>query len=77
MIKFLASDSQEVTAFGRTNKMVVLKDECHVKDDMWRKSVFEIDTPNMDKLPLRDIAVSGANAENEFYSVEMGSVCFY
>lgn len=77
LIKFLASDSQEVTAFGRTNKMVVLKDECHVKDDMWRKSVFEIDTPNMDKLPLRDIAVSGANAENEFYSVEMGSVCFY
>lgn len=76
-IKFLASDSQEVTAFGKRNKMVVLKDDCHVKDDVWRKTVFEIDTPVMDKLPLRDIAVSGANAQDEFYSVEMGSVCFY
>jgi len=76
-IKFLASDSQEVTAFGKRDKMVVLKDDCHVKDDVWRKTVFEIDTPVMDKLPLRDIAVSGANAQDEFYSVEMGSVCFY
>jgi hypothetical protein len=76
-IKFLASDSQEVTAFGKRNKMVVLKDDCHVKDNVWRKTVFEIDTPVMDKLPLRDIAVSGANAQDEFYSVEMGSVCFY
>jgi len=76
-IKFLASDSQELTAFGKRDKMVVLKDDCHMKDDVWRKTVFEIDTSLMDKLPIRDIAVSGADAKDEFYSVEMGSVCFY
>merc|ERR1719436_1525329 len=76
-LKFLASDSQEVTAFGKRDKMNVLKDECHMKDPVWRKAVFEIDTSVMDKLPLRDIAVSGAEGNDEFYSVEMGSVCFY
>merc|ERR1712055_681035 len=75
--KFLASDSQEVTAFGKRDKMVVLKDDCHMKDNTLRKTVFEIDTSVMHKLPLRDIAVVGADGNDEFYSVEMGSVCFY
>merc|ERR1712221_53330 len=46
-LKFLASDSQEVTAFGKRDKMNVLKDECHMKDPVWRKAVFEIDTSVM------------------------------
>merc|ERR1719462_883716 len=76
-VKFLASDSQEVTAFGKRNKMEVLKDDCHMKDNTWRETVFELDTSSLDKVPIRDMAVSGADGSDEFYSVEMGSVCFY
>merc|ERR1712142_151888 len=76
-VKFLASDSQEVTAFGKRNKMEVLKDDCHMKDNTWRETVFELDTSSLDKVPIRDMAVSGADESDEFYSVEMGSVCFY
>jgi hypothetical protein len=76
-VKFLASDSQELTAFGRRDKMEVIKDDCYMKDGEWRSAVFEIDSSAMDKLPLRDVAVSGGENTDEFYSVEVGSVCFY
>jgi hypothetical protein len=77
LVKFLASDADEMTAFGKQQRMDVLKDECYVKDGVWRSAVFEIDTTAMDKLPLRDVAVSGGETTDEFYSVEMGPVCFY
>jgi len=51
-----------------------LSEECKIKDNTWRKSVFEIETEDLETLPIQDIAIK-ANANEEF-GFEIGPICF-
>jgi len=61
----------------KENRLNVIKDECNNFDGVWRNAVFEYSTANLDKLPIRDIAVAGSANTDERFSLELGSVCFY
>merc|ERR1719334_1710160 len=51
-----------------------VKDDCKVKDSTWRKSVFEIDTEELETLPIQDIAIKSGSDEK--FSFEVGPICF-
>ena len=76
-VKLLSNDNEELDTEGRSeNRIKVLRDECYLKDDQWRKAIFEFSSSKLDKLPIRDIAVAGSTNGNEYFSIQLGSVCF-
>ena len=52
----------------------VVSDECKNKDNTWRRSVFEIETEDLEMLPLQDVAIKAS--ANEKFGFEIGPVCF-
>merc|ERR1719403_590946 len=52
----------------------VVSDECKHKDSTWRRSVFEIDTDDLEMLPVQDIAIKAS--ANEKFGFNVGPVCF-
>jgi len=52
----------------------VVSDECKLKDNTWRRSVFEIDTDDLETLPVQDIAIKAS--ANEKFGFNVGPVCF-
>jgi len=53
-----------------------VKDDCKVKDSTWRKSVFEIETEELETLPIQDIAVKSAGQPGPQFNFEVGPICF-
>jgi len=49
-------------------------DECKYKDSTWRQNVFEIDTNDLELLPLQDVAIKAS--ANEKFGFTIGPVCF-
>merc|ERR1712121_609326 len=47
---------------------------CQIKDNTWRSSVFEIDTEDLETLPIQDIAIKAG--ANEKFGFEIGPMCF-
>jgi len=52
----------------------VITDDCKLKDSTWRRSVFEIDTEDLEMLPVQDIAIKAS--ANEKFGFNIGPVCF-
>merc|ERR1712183_992965 len=52
----------------------VLSEECKIKDNTWRRSVFEIETEDLETLPIQDIAIKAG--ANERFGFEIGPICF-
>jgi len=61
----------------KENRLNMIKDECTTFDGAWREAVFEFSSSNLNKLPIRDIAVAGSTRRGEKFSLELGAVCFY
>lgn len=49
-------------------------DECKIKDHTWRKSVYEIETEDLETLPINDVAIKAGS--NEKFGFEIGPICF-
>jgi len=52
----------------------VLSEDCQIKDSTWRSNVFEIDTEDLETLPIQDIAIKAG--ANEKFGFEIGPICF-
>jgi hypothetical protein len=76
-IKLLSNNNRELHKMaGRSDRLNVVKDECMIKDGQWRSAVVEFSSADMNKLPIRDIAVAGNN-RGGYFTLKTGSVCFY
>lgn len=76
-IKFLSDDNIEMTTTaGSTNRLKVLSDSCDVKDGLWHKTVFEVNTRIASRLPIIDIAVFDVAHDGEEFGIDVGPVCF-
>jgi len=51
-----------------------LTNECKIQDNTWRKSTFEIETEDLETLPIQDIAIKAG--ANEKFGFEIGPICF-
>merc|ERR1712227_726847 len=57
-IKLLSNNHKELHTLGnRKNRLNVLEDQCYMKDDQWRQTVFEYSSRDLSSLPIRDMAV--------------------
>lgn len=74
MLKILTDD--DVTTRMSDIATKVIKDDCMVKDNTWRKSVYEIETDELETLPIQDVAVKDIGGVNEKFGVEIGPICF-
>jgi hypothetical protein len=52
------------------------KDDCKVKDSTWRTSVYEINTEQLETLPIQDIAIKTKSGAQEKFGFEVGPICF-
>jgi len=52
------------------------KDDCRVKDKTWRMSVYEIETEELETLPIQDIAIKAKSGSEEKFSFKVGPICF-
>jgi hypothetical protein len=52
----------------------VLSEDCKIKDNTWRKNVFEVETEDLETLPIQDIAIKAG--ANEKFGFEVGPICF-
>merc|ERR1719318_1792371 len=53
-----------------------VKDDCIVKDKTWRMSVYEIETEELETLPIQDIAIKAKSGSEEKFSFKVGPICF-
>merc|ERR1711962_1631342 len=53
-----------------------IKEDCKVKDQTWRSSVYEIETEELETLPIQDIAIKAKSGSAEKFSFEVGPICF-
>ena len=75
--KILSEDDLEIHAESHIkNRLNVLKDECHKKDNLWHKTVFEFRTSVTSRLPIADLAVYDVADPNEEFGIELGPICF-
>jgi len=74
MLRVLTDD--DVTTDILNLETTVVKDDCKIKDNTWRKSVFEIETENLETLPIQDIATKDMGDKNEEFGLEIGPICF-
>ncbi|XP_047136671.1 collagen alpha-1(II) chain isoform X1 [Hydra vulgaris] len=56
--------------------LMAIKDDCKVKDDKWRESVFEITSNRLENLPIQDIGVTDIADDGEQFGLLIGPVCF-
>jgi hypothetical protein len=76
-IKLLSNNNRELHKMaGKSDRLNVVKDECTIKDGEWRSAVVEFSSADLNKLPIRDIAVAGTDGEG-YFTLKTGSVCFY
>lgn len=54
----------------------VTRDECKSKDGEWRKTIFEITSDKIIKLPIVDFSTKKAATPSEEFGIEIGPVCF-
>ena len=47
-----------------------------MKDGKWHKTVFEVATKELTRLPISDVAVFDIADDDEEFGVELGPVCF-
>merc|ERR1712002_406429 len=73
-VKILSDD--DVTSDIMKFDTKIIKDDCLIKDGMWRKSVWEIDTEHLETLPIQDIAVKDIGDKGEEFGLEVGPICF-
>lgn len=52
------------------------EDDCMTKDNKWRKSVYEIETEDLETLPIQDVAVKDIGGADEKFGLEIGPICF-
>lgn len=78
LVKILADNDVEMDSQSKPNmRPRVLLDECKdKKDDTFRQTIFQIDTDNVERLPIQDIAVYDVADANEQFGIEVGPVCF-
>merc|ERR1719447_556592 len=74
IVKILSDD--DVTNDIMKFDTKIIKDDCLIKDGMWRKSVWEIDTERLETLPIQDIAVKDVGDKGEEFGLEVGPICF-
>merc|ERR1712002_1356883 len=74
VLRILTDD--EVTADITSLNTKVIKDDCKVKDNTWRKSVYEIETEELGTLPIQDIAVKDVGDAGVEFGLEIGPICF-
>merc|ERR1711962_6243 len=72
-LKVLTDD--EVTA-NILDVATPIKEDCKVKDQTWRSSVYEIETEELETLPIQDIAIKAKSGSAEKFSFEVGPICF-
>jgi len=76
-IKLMSSNNNELHASAaKGNRLNIIENQCNIRDGQWRRAVFAFSSPNVDKLPIRDIAVAGSTEGEGSFSMELGSVCF-
>jgi hypothetical protein len=68
------TDDEHIVDIAKVGKVV--KDDCKIKDNTWRSSVYEIETEELDTLPIQDIASKDIGDKNEEFGIEMGPICF-
>jgi len=61
---------------SRLEGVKVVEDNCWMNDGSWQQTVVEYSTKDLNKLPLRDIAVRGSGNADESFSLTVGKVCF-
>lgn len=78
VIKIMADNDLEMHSQSKPNmRPRVIRDECKgVKDDTWKQTVFQVNTENVDRLPIQDIAAYDIADPNEQFGLEVGPVCF-
>jgi len=55
----------------------ILEDQCkQAKDGSWKKTIFEVQTERVEKLPIQDVEVYDVFDANEEFGLEIGPVCF-
>jgi len=69
------TDDETVTDMTKLDAKVIT-DECKIKDNTWRKSVYEIETEDLETLPIVDIAAKDIGDKDEEFGLEVGPICF-
>lgn len=78
-VKLLSNDHRELMAstHSRRDRLNVVRDECDMQNGQWKEAVLDYTTNDVDRLPIRDIAVLGAGHNDEHFSLKVGRVCFF
>jgi len=66
----------QTTTKSRLESVKVMEDGCWMNDGSWQQTVVEYSTKDLNKLPLRDVAVRGSGNADESFSLTVGKVCF-
>jgi len=74
ILKVLTDDERTEDITKLETKIV--KDDCLIKDNTWRKAVYEIETEELETLPIQDIAVKDVGGKGEEFGLEIGPICF-
>merc|ERR1719402_891679 len=53
-----------------------VKDDCKIRDNTWRSSVYEIKTEILETLPIQHIAIKAKSGSAEEFGFEVGPICF-
>lgn len=73
-MKFLSDDEMEMST---EDSMEVMSDGCSVKDGKWHETVFNVDTNDLERLPISNVAVKDVADGEEEFGLKIGAVCFY
>jgi len=77
-VKFLTKNRRELhtNAESRMDRVNVIEDNCWINDGKWHQTVLEYSTKDVSRLPLRDVAVTGAGNVGEEFRLTIGKACF-
>jgi len=74
ILKVLTDDEQTEDIAKLETK--VIKDDCLIKDNTWRSAVYEIETEELETLPIQDIAIKDVRDPKVEFGLEVGPICF-
>ena len=73
---FYADNGLLISQDNKKFRYNVVKDECQLKKNTWSESIVQMKTRQPNRLPIRDMAVSDAGQENQYFGFTLGDVCF-
>jgi len=70
------TDDEVATNIKDVAGLTTIRDDCKMRDNTWRSSVYEIKTERLETLPIQDIAIKAKSGSAEEFGFEVGPICF-